>query len=148
VVRGILLDTGPLGIAIHPRPVRGFLEWMASFRSSDTRLIIPEIAHYELRRELLRIQALPSVARLDSLIRTTAYAPITTPVVLKAAELWAESRRGGRPLADPRALDGDVLLAATALLLTETGDDVVIATTNPRHFAGLAAAEDWVNIRV
>jgi len=147
VVKGVLLDTGPLGVAIHPRPLPAFVDWIANLRSSDAALIVPEIAHYELRRELLRINQTTSVERLDSLIRATAYAPITTPVVLRAAELWAETRRSGRPLADPRALDGDVLLAATALLLSAAGNDVVIATTNARHFADLAPAAHWMDIR-
>ncbi len=29
--------------------------------------------------------------------------------MLKAAEFWAEARRAGKPTADPKALDGDVM---------------------------------------
>ncbi|MEX2261699.1 MAG: hypothetical protein WD696_07095 [Bryobacteraceae bacterium] len=44
--------------------------------------MIPEIADYEVRRELLRAGKEKGLGRLDAL-------PITTPVMLKAAEFWA-----------------------------------------------------------
>ena len=44
------------------------------------------------------------------------YDPITTPIMRRAAEYWAASRRAGRPTSDPAALDADVILAAQATL--------------------------------
>jgi predicted nucleic acid-binding protein len=45
------------------------------------------------------------------------YLPITTEVMLKAAQLWAQVRQQGKPTADNKALDGDVILAAQAILI-------------------------------
>ncbi len=145
-MRAVLLDAGPLGLAVHPSPVQGFREWLASLQGSGARVVIPEIAHYELRRELLRMERSESIARLDRLIGVCAYAPITTPVILRAAGLWAETRRRGQPTADDRALDGDVILAATAIELMQGGDEVIVATTNVAHIARFVPAEDWRNI--
>jgi predicted nucleic acid-binding protein len=145
-VKTILLDAGPLGLAVHPRPVPGFREWLASLRATDATIVVPEIAHYELRRELLRIDQQGSIERLDRLIDACRYAPITTPVILRAAQLWAETRRRGRPTADDRALDGDVILAATALEMMDGGDDVVVATTNVGHISRFVPAALWGDI--
>lgn len=145
-MRSILLDTGPLGLAVHPRPVPGFRAWLASLRASGTTIVVPEIAHYELRRELLRMDQPVSIDRLDRLIAACAYAPITTSIILRAAQLWAEARRQGRPTADDRALDGDVILAATAEGIIASGDDVIVATTNVAHLQRFVPAATWDRI--
>ena len=64
----------------------------------------------------------------------------------KAAELWADARRRGRPTSGPRALDADSILAAQALLLAGPGDSVTIATENVGHLGQFADARPWANI--
>ncbi|MCU0552508.1 MAG: hypothetical protein MUC48_24515 [Leptolyngbya sp. Prado105] len=49
-------------------------------------ILIPEIADYEVRRELLRAKRMRSVRQLDQLKIVFEYVPLTTPMVLKAAE--------------------------------------------------------------
>jgi len=49
--------------------------------------VIPEIADYEVRRELIRIQSITSVEQLDRLNRLVVYLPLTTEMMLRAAEL-------------------------------------------------------------
>jgi hypothetical protein len=63
--------------------------------------------------------------------------------MLKAAEFWAEARRRGRPTADPKALDGDVILAAQAALVADEGHEVIIATTNVKHLSQFVDAREW-----
>lgn len=98
----VLLDTGPLGRLAHPRPKADILAWSAGMIAAGNRLIVPEAADYELRRNLILAGLNASIAELDRLKVALTYAPITTPIMLKAAELWADARRSGHPTADGR----------------------------------------------
>ena len=70
-----------------------FDEWV---RGDEVELReIPEIADYEVRRELLRARKNRGLARLEALKAMIGYAAITTAVMLKAAEFWAAARRMG-----------------------------------------------------
>lgn len=108
--------------------------------------VVPGIADYEVRRELIRVGRTTGLARLDLFKQTFRYVPITTEAMLLAAELWATARRRGRPTASDAALDADVILAAQAQLLAKDGDEVVIATTNPGHLAQFVDARPWQEI--
>jgi len=108
-------------------------------------VVVPEVTDYEVRRELLRLGDARSVDRLDTM-RQLGYEPITTPIMRRAAQLWAELRRQGRPLADRHALDADVILAATALELVERGHEVMVATSNQRHLEGLVPSARWEDL--
>ena len=112
--------------------------------SRGTRVIIPEIADYETRRELLRAGKTTSVSRLDALEGTVEYLPLTTTAMRRAAILWAEARRQGRPTADPKALDGDVILAAQVLAMDLP--EAIVATTNVAHLSNYLTAKEWREI--
>ena len=45
--------------------------------------------------------------------------------------------------ADSNALDGDVILAAQAILEVNAGNEVVIATTNVGHLSQFVDAREW-----
>ena len=62
----------------------------------------------------------------------------------QAALLWAEARRQGRPAADNKALDADMILSAQAIV--QCTGNVVIATTNVKHFPSIVQADTWQNI--
>ena len=108
--------------------------------------MIPEIADYEVRRELLRAGKDRGLGRLDALKSMLGYAPITTPVMLQAAEFWAAARNMGRQSANDASLDADMILAAQAGALARDGDETVIATTNVRHLALFSSARIWREI--
>ncbi|MEA2586192.1 MAG: hypothetical protein QOF33_4277, partial [Thermomicrobiales bacterium] len=91
--------------------------WHEDLLVRGTRVVIPEIADDEVRRELLRANKLAGVRRLDALKLALSCVAITTETMLLAAELWAVARQEGRPAADEKALDGDVILAAQTRLL-------------------------------
>jgi hypothetical protein len=61
--------------------------------------------------------------------------------MLRAAALWAQARRRGRPTADPKELDCDVILAAQAL---EVG--AMVVTDNIGHLALFVEAKSWRDI--
>jgi hypothetical protein len=113
----IVLDAGHLGQITNPKKSsenRECYEWMVSMIKLGHQVVVPEIANYEIRRELLRAKTLPGLNRLDSLKNSSFihYAPLTTEVMLKTAELWALARQQGTPTTDPKELDGDAILAA------------------------------------
>lgn len=147
----VLLDTGPLGLVTNPRATlenEACRRWVASLAAAGVRVLVAEIADYELRRELLRLRRVRGLAYLDRLEVTAGYLPITTAVMRQAAELWAQARQRGQPAAPDLALDADVILAAQALLLAaQENDQVVIATTNPAHLQRYTKAEDWRQIQ-
>ncbi|MFN9857631.1 MAG: type II toxin-antitoxin system VapC family toxin, partial [Pseudanabaena sp.] len=96
----ILLDAGPLGILTNPKATSLNLEcrqWMKELLLKNYRVILPEIADYEVRRELIRAKRLEGIQRLDDWKSRLEYQPLTTATMLKAAEFWAEARQTGKP---------------------------------------------------
>lgn len=148
----ILLDSGPLGILSNPNSSSITLacwDWSENLIARGDKVIIPEIADYEVRRELLRANKQPGLRRLEKIKARFEYLPLTTKTMLKAAEFWAESRRVGKPTASPDALDGDVILAAQAYLIAEEVGDripVIVATTNLHHLERFTIAKKWQDI--
>jgi predicted nucleic acid-binding protein len=151
MARFILLDSTPLGLACRPRGHVGgdaCRRWLDAIRLAGIMVIVPEIADYEVRRELIRRGARMGLTRLDSLTVDLAYAALTTPIMRKAAEFWADLRRLGLPTAGDEGLDADAILAAQAALIGSPGDAVTVATSNLRHlgrFPGIDA-RDWPSI--
>ncbi len=141
----IVLDTGPVGMITNPNASgtnRECYQWMESLVLHGARVWVPEIADYEVRRELLRANKTRGIARLDLLKNSIGYLPLTTPIMLKAAELWAQARRSGTPTADPKALDCDVILAAQALAVQG-----IVATENVGHLSRFVEARHWREIK-
>ncbi len=95
---------------------------------------------------MLRVKQYGGIRKLDSLKATLGYLPLSTEIMLKAAELWAEVRNRGYTTADDKALDGDVILAAQATILATHGHAVVIATTNIKHLDLFVPAKKWRDI--
>jgi predicted nucleic acid-binding protein len=145
----VLLDAGPLGMVINPKATpqtQACNEWLKALLQKGIYVYIPEIADYEVRRELLRANLHRSLKRLDDLKVALNYLSLTTPIMLKAAEFWAQVRQQGQPTADEKALDGDVILAAQAASFTNPSDTVIIATTNVGHLGRLVPALLWYEI--
>lgn len=146
--RIVILDSGPVGLLTQRKdilPAEVCRQWQRELLASGARVILPEIVDYEVRRELLRIKSVSGLARWDHLTAVIEYLPLTTAAMRKAAGLWAVSRQQGQPTADPKELDGDVILAAQALLLGEA--DVVAATTNAGHLSRFVAARQWQTVQ-
>jgi hypothetical protein len=151
VARYVFLDTGPLGLAGKPRgkpDADRRLDWLLAIEKTGSRVVIPEIADYEVRRELIRAGATAGIKRLDLLLARFALLLLDRPALLKAADLWALVRNAGVTTADPHALDGDAILAGQVLSAIKEGDSAVVATGNARHltrFPGIDA-QPWESI--
>ena len=146
----LVLDTGILGQLCHStqRKNRPVADWLASVLDdeNETRVFLPEICDYELRRKLLHLIAKKqvdarSIDRLNDLIDELEYLPIDTETMRHAAELWAKARIKGLPTADEKSLDGDVILAAQAALSNAT-----IVTNNVKHLSRYGAACQWSDL--
>ena len=120
MMRMIFLDAGPLGLITNPkRPdlTVNALQWAASHIRAGNRIMVPSIADYEVRRELIRLGKTAGIASLDAWNSAPSdrYVPFTDAALRLASTLWAQSRSAGAVTADPKELDCDVLIAAQAL---------------------------------
>jgi predicted nucleic acid-binding protein len=147
----VFLDSAPLGLVTNPNLSASSMacsEWLEDLLATGREVVIPEIADYEVRRELLRANKTQGIARLDQLASLNPllrYLPITTVAMRKAAEFWAQARQQGQPTAGDNTIDADMILAAQAVC--SNFGSVLIATTNVRHLARFAPAELWQNIQ-
>ncbi len=151
MARIIVLDSWPLSLASNdpqkPDAAR-CLAWIVDLDLAGALIFAPEIADFEVRRELLRVGIPAGIQRLDALLADLNYAPITRPAMRLAAEYWAHVRRAGLPTAPDPSLDADCIVAAQASLVTGLGDVMTIATKNPKHltrFPGIDA-QTWESI--
>ena len=147
MIQVVLLDAGPLGLVSNPGyspQNHACAQWLQAILSAGVRVVIPEIADYEIRRELLRPGKTRGIAKLDALANLLEYLPISTRAMRRAAELWAQARQQGQPTASDAALDSDMILVAQANILGI--QETVIATTNVGHLAAFAPADLWHNI--
>jgi len=147
VSQAVLLDAGPLGLVTNPRrspQSAACAAWLQSLVTAGARVVIPEIADYEVRRELLRARKTAGIERLDTLAGLLEYLPVTTAAMRQAAAFWATARQQGQPTAGDKTIDGDMILAAQAVALGAA--DFVIATTNVDHLSRFVAAKLWQGV--
>jgi hypothetical protein len=143
----VALDTGVLGMFCAPTENRDLEHWVVGLLTRGRRVIVPDICDYELRREMIRRNAVNSIAKLDSLADRFEYAIIRPEALRLAAGYWAQLRNENQPTAPDAALDGDCVLAGQAALYgAENGQLVVIATTNVAHLGRMIDARDWSDI--
>jgi predicted nucleic acid-binding protein len=140
----LVLDTGPAGEITHPQENPKIARWVRARLLAGDKLVLPEVVDFELRRSYLlelargRTRTQKSLDRLDALKATFTFLPIDSEVMVKAAELWAAARHAGKPTADLKELDCDVILAAQAL---QIGGAVV--TANPGHLGLFVPIINW-----
>ena len=147
----VVLDSSPLGLITQQtgksQDGDACRTWMESLLAQGVKVYVPEVADYEVRRELIRAKKPSSITRLNRLKQFARYLPITTNIMLEAAELWAQARNAGVATADIHALDGDVIVTAQALSLGLATSEFVIATSNVGHLSRFVPADLWSNIK-
>ena len=142
----VFLDAGPLGLITNPKRTPDTIaatQWAVAMRRAGHRFIVPAVADYEVRCELIRAGKINGVARLDTFnaAEPDRFLSVTDAALLLGAELWAQARNAGNATADPKELDGDVLIAAQALDMGLPTTDFIIATVNVGHLALFVPAE-------
>lgn len=142
----VLLDTGVLSLVTHPRQDPAIAAWIQRLVDRGARVLIPAICDYELRRELMRADKEKSIQRLDRLEEALGYLPLSAASLHTACRFWADARKVGKPTADDKALDGDVILAAQAKHCGNPDANVVVATTNVGHLSRFIDAREWHQI--
>lgn len=133
----VLLDSTPVGLITNPKATPLAIEcqqWLESLLDRGYHVVLPEIIDYEIRRELLWVNKIGSIRRLDALKSELIYLPITTEVMLKAAQMWAQVRQQGKPTADNQALVGSEEYRS------------IVATSNPKHLSLFVDAKNWQEI--
>nr|UXE44319.1 hypothetical protein Hi04_10k_c2089_00007 [uncultured bacterium] len=151
MLSAVYLDAGPLGLVTQRSGVPladACRQWVDELTNGGVKIYVPEIADYEVRRELIRSGKTAGLARLDAFIGAdrSRFVPISSRAMSRAAVLWAEARNRGVPTADARSLDADVILAAQVLTSNISLSAVVISTINVRHIARYVPCELWSNI--
>ncbi len=151
----IVLDTGPLGIITVPQR-RAFtiesLLWVARHLQAGDIFLVPAMADYEVRRELVRLGRTAGIRALDEWNGVTAnrYLALTDSALKSAADLWAQVRNQGLVTADPKELDCDASIAAQTLEYQQrqglSDAEIVVATTNVGHLSRFVRAELWSDI--
>ncbi len=150
--RYVLLDSGPLGLALCRRgtkDVDALRDRLAELERAGVSILIPAVIDYEVRRELVRVRATAKLKNLADMQQRFPILPVSGVAWFRAAEFWALSRRMGLPTGPDAALDADAVLAGCAATVGRPGDEVVIASSNVRHlsrFPGIDARE-WISIR-
>ena len=146
--RILVLDSSPLGLLTHPQRTADVIEisdWVSAALRRGSRILVPAIIYYELKRELLRARKESGIRRLDAFTDAVPgrYLPLTDEALRLGAELWARSRQAGRATAHPEAIDIDAMLAAQALSCGVALYNVVVVTTNPKHLSQFVATMHW-----
>ena len=99
------------------------------------RMAFSAMTVFEIIRGMRANRATRQVVEFLKSVETSDVFPVSLPVLMRAADLWAEGRNGGHP-----HNDADLIIAATAL---ET--QRVLVTGNTSHYSwitGLRLA-DW-----
>ena len=101
--------------------VRGYAD---AYLQTHGQFAISAFTHYEIVRGLLFKNASSKLNAFDALCQGVQIFPITSEVLIRAADLWVAGRKGGFA-----HRDADLIIAATAL---EHGRTLI--TGNTTHF--------------
>jgi predicted nucleic acid-binding protein len=122
----VLLDSGVLGLLCSPlrdisqpeiSEVYQCKKWLESLLARSAYIVTSEISDYEVRRELIRIKS-EGLETLNNLKELVDFLPVSTKVLTKAAEFWAEARQNHIPTADDKNIDADMIISALWSILS------------------------------
>lgn len=129
-----ILDTDMLSEVLKRKDVI-VLSNAERYLRGHQRMAFSAMTVFEIIRGMRANQATRQAAEFLKTVGTSDVFPVSLPVLMKAADLWADGRNGGHP-----HNDADLIIAATAL---ETRR--VLVTGNTNHYSWIAGLrlEDW-----
>ena len=104
-----LLDTNMLSEVLK-RKNSQILTHARRYLAAHRRLAFSNMTIYEIVRGLKATGATQQLSHFHAVINSSDVIPIDLPILMRAAELWAEGKRDGHP-----SDDADLIIAATAL---------------------------------
>jgi tRNA(fMet)-specific endonuclease VapC len=119
----ILLDTDTLSEILKQRDDH-VLQAARMYLEERQRFTFSVLTRYEILRGLRARGAVRQELAFDALCRLSQVLPLTEPIAVRAAAIYADLQQRGKLISD-----ADILIAATAL---EHG--LAIATGNTAHF--------------
>ena len=128
------LDTNTISYWIQKN--RLITERLREVLKQGNTVVIPPTTYYEIRRGL-KYKAAPSKARAFSLIcKSYEIGEMTVAAWETAADIYAYTRKAGRPIED-----SDILIAAFCIV-----NNYTLVTHNTKHFEGIEGLyiEDWM----
>jgi predicted nucleic acid-binding protein len=152
----VFLDSVTLGILSSPgerSEIEECQDWLYGLLARSAYVVSSYLCDYEVRRSLILTSITKNkpqdINKLDSLHQMVDFLPVSQDVLKKAAQLWAETRRKGKPTADIKNIDVDIIIGATCQLLQAEypGQFLVVATTNVKHISQFVEAKVWQEIQ-
>ncbi len=129
-----ILDTDILSEVLK-RKDQQVLAHTRQYLAEHGRLAFSAMTVYEIIRGMRATQATRQLREFFTTVGTSDVFPVSLPVLMRAAELWAEGRNGGHP-----HNDADLIVAATAMDAQR-----VLVTGNTGHYSWISGLQlaDW-----
>ena len=129
-----LLDTDVLSAVMRKNPMA--VERARSYLEVHLQLTFSVITRYEVLRGLLAKGAAKQLAAFDLLCTRSRVLPLTDPIIVQAASIYADLYRRGELISD-----ADILIAATALT-----HGLAVVTNNEALFRRIRSlpVENWL----
>ncbi len=124
-----LLDTDILSALMRQHPQ--VLSRAKEYLSARDRLTISIITQYEILRGLKARRATSQLSRFGKFCESLEIIELSTPIVIRAAEIYADLHRRGRLIGD-----ADILIAATAI-----ENNLTLVSNNQTHFSRITGLE-------
>jgi len=118
-----MLDTDVLSSLMRKQPLA--LSRARRYLTGRSQLTISLLTRFEVLRGLKAKNARTQLAAFESFCAKNEVLPVTDPIIVRAAEIYADLRARGRLIPD-----ADLLIAATAI-----ENDCVVATNNVEDFS-------------
>jgi len=117
-----LLDTDILSAVMRKNP--SAIERARSYLAVYRQFTFSVITRYEILRGLFAKGASKQLSAFDQLCATSRVLPLTDPIIVQAATIYADLHRRGEVISD-----ADILIATTAITR-----GLAVVTNNEAHF--------------